>query len=182
MTQISTLEAFDKKTKLLNAIIETPQGSRYKYTFDEEKGVFTVGGVMPAGMSFPFDFGFIPQTLGEDGDPVDVLLLTDAPIFAGCLVPSRLIGVVEAEQTEKGKTFRNDRLIAVADDTLLYKEVKSLRDLNKELLKQITDFFVFYNEIKGNKLKILGRFGADRAKKLVTEGIKKAAEKEKNAK
>lgn len=174
MNEIKTLETFDKKTKLLNVIIETPQGSRNKYKFDTEKGVFTLSGVMPLGMSFPFDFGYIPQTLGEDGDPVDVLLLMDASTFTGCLVPSRLIGVVEALQTERGKTFRNDRLIAVANESLMYKNVKTFKDLNKEIVEQIKGFFIFYNELKGKKLKILGQFGIDKAKKLVAEGIKKA--------
>src|SRR5438876_43986 len=98
----------------LNVVIETPQGSRNKFTFDEELCLFKLGGVLPLGAAFPFDFGFLPDTMGQDGDPLDVLVLMDEPAFPGCLVPARLIGVIEAEQTEKGKTERNDRLIAVA--------------------------------------------------------------------
>ena len=74
--------------------------------------------VLPLGASFPFDFGFIPSTKGEDGDPLDVLVLTEEPAFVGCVLPALLIGVLEAEQTEKGETVRNDRLVAVIQTPL----------------------------------------------------------------
>src|SRR5262249_48838831 len=86
----------------LNAVIDTPKGSRNKYKFDEQHGQWRLSKVLPAGHSFPCDFGFLPSTRGEDGDPVDVLLLADEPTFPGCVVPARLIGVLEAEQTEGG--------------------------------------------------------------------------------
>src|SRR3954464_7536915 len=91
---------FDPETGDLNMIIDTPKGSRNKFKYDEAHGLFKLSGVLPAGASFPFDFGYVPSTRGEDGDPVDVLVLMDEPAFAGCLVPARLIGVIEAEQTE----------------------------------------------------------------------------------
>src|SRR5919199_1807176 len=103
-----------KDDEELNVIIETPKGSRNKFDYDEELGLFKLGGVLPAGASFPFDFGFLPATRGGDGDPLDVLVLMDEPAFAGCLVTVRLLGVIEAEQTEGDATTRNDRLIAVA--------------------------------------------------------------------
>lgn len=172
---ISSLDAFDKKTNDLNVVIETPKGSRNKYTFDEEREIFTLGGILPLGMSFPYDFGFIPNTLGEDGDPLDVLLLMDEPAFLGCLVPARLAGVIEAEQTEEDETVRNDRLIAVACKSLTHDHVESLDDLNDNLIDQIKYFFVSYNEYKGKKFKPLGHFNRDKAEKLVAEGIKKTS-------
>lgn len=168
---ISSLQAFDEKTKELNVVIETPKDSRNKYTFDEEKEIFRLGGVLPLGASFPFDFGFIPQTLGGDGDPLDVLLLMDETTFTGCLVSARLIGVIEAEQTEDGETTRNDRLIAVACKSLLYDSVKTINDLSETLIGQIKHFFISYNQAKGKKFKPLGEFGAIKAKKLIDEGI-----------
>ncbi len=177
---INSLEAFDAETRDLNVIIETPKGCRNKYTFDEKLQIFKLGGILPLGATFPFDFGFIPQTLGEDGDPLDVLLLMDEPAFAGCLVPSRLIGVVEAEQTEDGKTFRNDRLIAVAAKSRTHNDVKNLNDLNKNIIKEINHFFISYNETKGKKFEPIGQFGAEKAKKLVAEGVNKKAAKQKN--
>src|SRR5690348_7042755 len=95
---IAELAPYDEKAKVWRVVIETPKGSHNKYNFDEELGLFVLGGVLPEGMSFPYDFGFLPGTLGEDGDPLDVLLLMDQPAFSGCVVPSRLIGVIEAEQ------------------------------------------------------------------------------------
>jgi inorganic pyrophosphatase len=97
----------------------------------------------------------------------------DEPAFTGCLVPSRLIGVIEAEQTEKGKTMRNDRLIAVAANSHTHTHVRSLNDLNKTLVEQIEQFFVSYNEAKGKKFKPLGRFGSRKAAQLVKDGIKR---------
>src|SRR5689334_3990623 len=98
------LDAFDPKTGNLNVIVETSQGSRNKYKYDPERRLFKVHKLLPAGASFPFDFGFIPSTVGDDGDPLDVLVVMEEPAPAGILVPARLLGVIEAEQTEGGKT------------------------------------------------------------------------------
>lgn len=167
------LTTFDKKSGELNVVIETPKGSRNKYSYDEKLGIFVMKGVLALGHSFPYDFGFIPQTLGGDGDPLDVLILMDEPAFAGCLIPSRLIGVIEAEQTERdGKTERNDRLLAVASNSRDWDDVRSINDLNVNLVDEIEHFFVSYNEAKGKKFEALGRFGAIKAQKIVEEGIK----------
>jgi inorganic pyrophosphatase len=173
---INGLEAIDPTTDELNVVIESPRGCRNKYTFDEERGIFYLSGILPPGFSFPFDFGFIPATLGGDGAPLDVLVLMDEPAFTGCLVPSRLIGVIEAGQTEKGKTMRNDRLIAVAANSHTHTDIRSLNDLNKTLVEQIEHFFVSYNEAKGKKFEPLGRFGSRKAMQLVKDGISKHAE------
>jgi inorganic pyrophosphatase len=166
------LNPFDPESGALNVVIETPKGSRNKYAFDEDSGLFVLKGVLTAGHSFPFDFGFIPQTKGGDGDPLDVLVLMDEPAFAGCVVPSRLIGVIEAEQTERdGKIERNDRLLAVAAASKTHADVKSINDLNATLVEQIEHFFVSYNEAKGKKFNPLGRFAAVKARKIVEEGI-----------
>ena len=163
---------YDDETGELHVVIDTPKDSRNKYKYDEKLGVFKLGGVLPVGAFFPFDFGYIPQTLGGDGDPLDVLVLMDEPAFVGCLIPSRLIGVIEAEQTEDGKTEKNDRLIAVAANSNVHKNIKSINDLNETLVDEIEHFFVSYNEVKGKKFEPLGRFGARKAKSLVEEGIK----------
>lgn len=166
------ISPFDEEKGELNVIIETPKDSRNKYAFDKDLQVFVLKGVLAAGHSFPYDFGFIPQTLGGDGDPLDVLVLMDEAAFPGCLVPSRLIGVIEAEQTEKdGAIERNDRLIAIAADSHTHSHVKSINDLNETLVEQIEHFFISYNEIKGKKFKPLGRFAARKAKSLVEEGM-----------
>lgn len=166
------LNTYDEETNDLNVIIETPKGSRNKFNYDEEHGIFKLGGVLPAGASFPYDFGFVPQTTGGDGDPLDVLVLMDEPAFAGCLVAARLIGVIEAEQTEEDGMTRNDRLIAVAAESRQHKHVRSLKDIADQLITEIEHFFVSYNTIKGKEFKPTGRFGPDRAKRIVEDGVK----------
>jgi inorganic pyrophosphatase len=155
----------------INVVIETPQGSRNKLAWDEKVGLFKLKGVLPAGHSFPYDFGFLPKTKGEDGDPIDVLILMDAPVFPGCLVPSRLIGVIEAEQTERdGKTERNDRLIAVAANSRTHDGVKTVHDLSPKLLDEIEHFFISYNEVKGKRFVPKSRKGPAVAQKLAERG------------
>lgn len=180
---IAQLSPSNRKSKTWTVIIETPRGSRNKYTFDEQRGLFKLGGVLPAGAVFPFDFGFIPSTRGEDGDPLDVLLLMDEPAFPGCLIEARLLGVIEAEQTEEdGETVRNDRLIAVAAEAHTHGEVESLDDLPERVLEEIEHFFISYNEFNGKRFRPLGRFGAERARKLIEEGIKaRSPRKKRNA-
>ena len=168
------LSAFDDQSHALNVIIETPKGSRNKFKYDEELGLFRLSGVLPAGAVFPFDFGFVPSTIGQDGDPLDVLVLMDEPAFAGCLVASRLIGVIEAEQTEEDETSRNDRLIAVAANSHIHRDVHALHDLSDGLLTEIEHFFASYNAVRGKQFKPAGRHDADQAIKLVEEGIKQA--------
>jgi inorganic pyrophosphatase len=176
-TPVAELGAIDGETGALNVIIETPKGSRNKFKYDEKLGLFKLSGVLPAGAVFPFDFGYIPATLGEDGDPLDVLVLMDEPAFAGCLVSARLIGVIEAEQTEDGKTERNDRLIAVATDSHDHHEIESLDQISPNLVQEIEHFFVSYNTIKGKQFAPKGRFGPERAQKLVDAGQVQAKRK-----
>lgn len=135
---------------LINVVIETPRGATHKYTYDPEQDVFKLKKTMPLGSSFPFDFGFIPNTLAEDGDPLDVLVIMEAPAFQGCVVACRLLGVLEANQKERdGTETRNDRLIAVPDCSVMYAEIKKLADLSKSMEDQIAAFFKNYNEQAG---------------------------------
>src|SRR5205814_4515050 len=167
------LDAFHDGEEL-NVVIETPKGSRNKYNYDEGLRLFKLGGVLTSGAVFPFDFGFVPSTLGGDGDPLDVLVLMDEPAFAGCLVPARLIGVLQAEQTERdGKTERNDRLIAVAAKSHNHRDVRSLDQVSDSLLAEIEHFFISYNDMKGKEFKPDGRHGPDRARELVEEGAQR---------
>lgn len=166
------LPPFDRESANLNVVIDTPKGSRNKFAWDGKRMLFELKGVLPAGAIFPYDFGFIPGTRGEDGDALDVLVLMDEPAFSGCLVTSRLLGVIEAEQTEKGKTERNDRLLAVAATSRTHGHLRTLSDLNPKIVDEIEHFFVSYNAAKGRKFKPLGRYGPERAKALVQKGAK----------
>jgi inorganic pyrophosphatase len=163
-------ETFDEKG-LLNVVVETPKGSRNKLGWDEKYEMYTMKGVLPAGMAFPFDFGFLPGTKGQDGDPLDILVLMDAPTYPGTLVPARLIGAIEAEQKEEGKTERNDRLVAVADVSRNHKGIDQIDQLSPNLLHEIEHFFTSYNVAKGKEFRILGRVGPERARKLIDEAL-----------
>jgi inorganic pyrophosphatase len=137
---------------LVNVIIETPRDSQNKFDFDPELKLFRLKKTLPMGAIFPFDFGFVPNTIAEDGDPVDVLVIMDQHAFPGCLVTCRLIGVLEAEQTEKDKKKeRNDRLVAVADCSVLYAGITNVKELNKKMVGEIENFFIDYNKHEGKK-------------------------------
>jgi inorganic pyrophosphatase len=126
---------------------------------------------LPLGASFPYDFGFVPSTLGGDGDPLDVLLLMEEPAFVGCLVPTRLIGVIEAEQRERdGRAERNDRLIGVARKSRLYEDVESLKELSETIVDEIEHFFVSYNDARGKVFTPQDRSGPKRARALLRAG------------
>jgi len=166
------LPAFEKK--LVRAVIETPKGSRNKYDYNPDLGCFEFGKALPEGMNFPFDFGFVPSTLGDDGDAVDILVLMDAPAQMGVVVKARLLGGIKAEQKEKGGDWlRNDRLIAVAEKSRLYAKPKVIADLREGLVQEIADFFVHYNELDGKEFRTLGVCGGRGARTLIERGMKK---------
>jgi inorganic pyrophosphatase len=153
----------------INAIIETPAGSRNKYAYDADYGCFRLRKVLPEGTAFPLHFGFIPQTEADDGDPVDVLVLMDQKTFPGCLVECRVIGVIEGIQKEKGqKPERNDRIIAVPCDQ---KSIKTISDLGREWLDDLIHFFQYYNKREGKTFESAGTKNADRALKLIKKQL-----------
>lgn len=164
----------DSKKRTCRAIIETPKDRRNKFSYDPDTNLFELRGLLPEGMTFPFDFGFIPSTLAEDGDPVDVMVLMDAPAHVGCVLEVRLIGVIAAEQSEKGKTETNDRLVAVAVHTYQHENINTIDDVNKTLLDQVEEFFISYNRQRGKKFRVTGIGGPKRALKVLKAGIKAA--------
>src|ERR1700723_1670518 len=159
----TALKPLNKSNGLLQVIIETPAGSRNKFAFDPNQKIFTLKKVLPAGMTFPYDFGFLPRTLAEDGDPIDVLLLMDEPAFPGCLIPSRLIGVIRGEQVDGKKRIRNDRRVAVAEANHMYANIKKLEDLPRQFVRELESFFVNYHQLEGKQYKLLGCKDADEA-------------------
>lgn len=161
------LKPVHKADGILQVIVETPKGSRNKFAFDPDQKVFTLRKILPAGMNFPYDFGFLPQTIAPDGDPLDVLLLMDEPAYPGVVVHSRLIGVIEGEQRDGKKTNRNDRLLAVAQASHRYQGVKSHKDLPERLMKELEEFFVNYHRMEGKEYKLLGCKGTGEAARLI---------------
>lgn len=156
------------KAKAIDIVIETPKRCRNKYAYDEKSKAFRLKKILPAGAVFPFDFGFIPDTKGEDGDPLDVLVIMDEPMYPGCIVECRIVGALKAKQTEKNKKIEeNDRLIAVSVVSNDFSEVNELKDLNKNLLDEIQHFFISYNEQEGKKFEPQGWADSKEALKLI---------------
>jgi inorganic pyrophosphatase len=155
----------------IQVIIETPKGSRNKYAFDDDQRVFALTKVLPAGMTFPYDFGFIPSTKAEDGDPTDVLVLMDEPAFSGCLLTCRVIGVIEGQQGKKKNGERNDRIIAIEEANHSYAHVRHVKELGKKFVKELEEFFVNYHDLQGEKYRILEVKGPGEARRRIADGI-----------
>lgn len=154
--------------KPVTVIIESPKGAGHKYDYEPELNRFKLKKILPAGLVFPFDFGFIPKTKGEDGDPLDVMVISEIKTFPGCCMDCRIIGVIKAKQTERdGKTMRNDRFLAVPEVSQFFKDVQEIEDLQQDVINQLENFFKNYNEQAGKKLEILGRESAGTAYKMI---------------
>lgn len=158
--------AFTPDSRHINVIIESPRSSANKYTYDKEVELFRLSKILPQGMVFPFHFGFIPGTVGEDGDPLDVLVLMDEPSYPGCLIECRVLGIIEARQTERnGETMRNDRVISVAIASERYAGT-TLQNL-KPQMEDIKKFFINYNAMAGKTFLPFKNSGPDTAIRLI---------------
>ena len=167
-SKLKPLDSDDKS--MLRVVVETPKGSRNKFAFDPKEHIFELKKVLPAGMAFPYDFGFVPSTEADDGDPIDVLVLMDEPAFPGCVLTCRPIGVIEGEQGEKGSTERNDRIIAIEQDAHSWADIRTIDDLGKEFCRELEEFFVNYHKLSGEQYRVLDVKGRNRAIKLVKSG------------
>jgi inorganic pyrophosphatase len=168
------LKPFEDDADLVTVIVETPKGSRNKYAFDPEERIFALKKVLPAGMAFPYDFGFVPSTKGGDGDPLDVLVLMDEPAFPGCKLTCRIIGVIEGEQGDKKDSERNDRVVAVEEGNHSYAHVKRIDDLGKQFERELEEFFVNYHRLSGKDYRILALKGPAAGRHCVKQTRKNA--------
>jgi inorganic pyrophosphatase len=171
--EINLIRPFNERKKCWNVIIETPKGSNVKYALDPETGFLTVKRALPEGMVFPYNFGMIPGTVAEDGDPIDVLVFNEEPLVAGCMLHVKPVGVIEAEQKEEKKTVRNDRLIGQAIPKEAPTELEDI-ELTKHMVSQIEFFFKAYNKAYGKRFKVLGVGTAKKAVELVRRAAKEA--------
>ncbi|MGZ3871500.1 MAG: inorganic diphosphatase [Mucilaginibacter sp.] len=154
--------------KNITAMVECPKGFNQKFDYDPVEKQFRLSKILPAGLVFPFDFGMIPGTRGEDGDPLDIIVISESGTFPGCLIECRLIGALQAEQTERnGETVRNDRLIGIPVVSQQFAEVNTLRQLPDAILNQVEAFFKNYNEQAGKVFKVTARLGAAEAAQLL---------------
>ena len=171
MVDLLTLpHQLDTKARTVRAVIETPAGNRTKFDYDPESGLFALHDVLPAGMAFPLAFGFVPGTLGGDGDPLDVIVLADEHLPVGCLATVKLMGVIEACQTERdGSINRNDRLIGRIAVSRFYGDVDDLDCLGDAMVGELTRFFETYNALKGKKFEVQTISDPARACTLIEE-------------
>ena len=166
----TTIEPFNAEG-LLQVVIETPRNSRNKYAFDPDRRVLVLKKILPLGMVFPYDFGCVPSTRAGDDDPIDVLLLMDEPAVPGCVVSSRLIGVIMGEnQRPDGTRYRNDRLLAVAELSQQFRAVHHIDDLPRTTLDHMAEFFTTYPRLLGGKpYHVLRIDGPEKARTLLDE-------------
>jgi inorganic pyrophosphatase len=170
----------DAKAATCRAVIETPKGRRSKFDYDRKSKLFRFKTLLPDGMSFPLDFGFVPSTLCDDGDPLDIMVLVDEPTCVGALLDVRLLGVIEAKETEDGRTERNDRLIAVTSVSNLYADIRTADDLPGSFLDNLTQFWINKDRLEGKAFTVLGVRGPDIAVERIRQSAKaakKASEK-----
>jgi inorganic pyrophosphatase len=153
----------DEAAKTCRVVIETPKGSRCKYSWDPSIEALELSGLLPVGMSFPLDFGMVPRTIAEDYDPLDILVIGDEPAVAGCVVTVRLLGIIKAEQTEKGRTYRNDRLLARKALSISYAHANHIDDLGPAFVDHLGRWFEQFNALKGKGSRVIGIGGPDAA-------------------
>lgn len=159
------------KPGIVNVLIEIPGGSKNKYEFDKEMGAFALDRVLYASVQYPFDYGFIPNTLADDGDPLDGMVIMDEPTFPGCVIAARPIGMLE--MIDGGD--RDEKLLCVPDKDPRYANVKSLDDIASHRLEEIAEFFRTYKNLEKKVTEIQGWKGADAVTPLLEECIKAAS-------
>jgi inorganic pyrophosphatase len=156
----------------VDVVIETPKGSAQKYDYVPNTPFFKLSKILPSGMVFPYDFGFIPKTKGEDGDPLDVIVISEFNSFPGIIIKCRIIGGIKAEQSEDKKSkkmIRNDRFLAIPKCSSIFQDVEKMDDLPKQIIDELEEFFVDYNKLEGKRFKALGKIGIKEVERLISE-------------
>jgi inorganic pyrophosphatase len=156
----------------MKVIIECPKGSQAKYKYNEEKKDFEIDKILPLGMVFPYDFGFIPDTVGEDKDPLDAMVFSEFPLQTGSTIECRLIGGLTARQQEpkEKKPIRNDRFFFVPVNSVNFQHVEKIADFGKTHNQQLQDFFVNYNRAEGKLFEPEKYVEPEKALKLIKNG------------
>ncbi len=167
------LELGEKAPEQFNVIVEIPRGSKNKYEIDKKTGLIKLDRAMKSAQDYPFDYGFAPQTYWEDGDALDVVILTTYPLSTGILVQVRPVAVMRMIDGGEG----DDKILAVPVDDPRWDEVQDLADVNKHTVKEIQHFFETYKTIENKKVEISGFEGKEAAKKAVLKSVKLYQEK-----
>jgi inorganic pyrophosphatase len=159
------------KKNNIHVVIETSKGSTIKYGYDSKVDTMEVRHILTNGSAFPFNFGFIPHTVADDGDPLDVIVLNDVSLPMGVLITCRVIGAFLAKQEKEGTLVRNDRIVAIPVADKTSDHITSLKDLNETQLKKIEDFFVSYNKARNIKFIPGARLEPSKTFELITKHV-----------
>jgi len=168
--RVDNIPVFDGKN--INVIIETPIGSCFKYGYDPVMDVIKVKHQLPKGYFFAFNFGFIPNTLAEDGDPLDVIVYSDEPCVSGTLIECRVVGALIVKQKKDGRTVHNDRIIAVPAGLKIYDSIKNVGDVGKRVLSEYENFFVAYENYRGVSFKAVRWISSARAVTAIKKSVR----------
>lgn len=152
----------------VNAIIEIPKGSRAKYEIDKESGLIKLDRVIYASMYYPLNYGFIPQTLGEDHDPLDIVVLTQVTVVPGCLIPCKIIGVMQ--MIDQGEA--DDKIIAVAEQDPSVSHIQDVKDLPQHLRAELKHFFESYKQLENKKVIVDEFLSKEKAEAILQASIK----------
>lgn len=169
MTDYTKLPIGSSAPDRVNAVVEIPQGSVHKYEYDKKLHVFRLDRTLHSPVHYPGDYGFVPSTLGHDGDPLDILILVDAPSFTGCLIEVRPVGLLR--MVDQGQ--HDQKILAVVENDPVYRQVKDCSDVFPHLLREIEHFFSIYKSLEGKKTEISGWAGVDATRKVIVEGQKR---------
>ncbi len=161
------LEPGPNPPDVVYAVIEIPRGSRNKYEYVEEEGYFKLDRVLYSPFHYPLDYGFIPRTLYDDGDPLDILVIMQDPTFPGCVIEARPIGLMR--MLDKGE--QDDKVLAVPTEDPRFRDVKDLDDVPKHLLDEIAHMFSEYKTLEGKETEVQGWEGADAAKEAIVHAM-----------
>jgi inorganic pyrophosphatase len=151
----------------LNVVIEIPRGSRNKYELDKTTGLFRFDRLLYSAVYYPGDYGFIPRTLADDDDPLDVLVMVTVPTFPGCLIVVRPIGVFEMSDEKGG----DEKILAVPVRDPLYDEYQRLADAPRHFLREVEHFFAIYKELEGVRTTIIGWRDRDVACSIISTAV-----------
>ncbi len=158
----------DEAPEKINVIIENPKGSKNKYEIDKKTGIIKLDRAMKTSQDFPFDYGFVPQTLWEDNDPLDVIVISTYPLSPGILLEARPVGVMRMIDCGEG----DDKIISVPESDPRWDNIKDIKDINTHMLKEFKHFFETYKTIEDKKVVINGFQGRKAALKSVEKGIR----------
>ncbi|CAG0942827.1 inorganic pyrophosphatase [Anaerolineae bacterium] len=152
---------------VVNVVVEIPKGSRNKLKYDLATGVIQLDRVLPSPLRYPGDYGLIPQTLFDDGGPLDILVMVTEPTFSGCVIQAQPIGVFQMTDQDKA----DDKILAVPVSDPAFNECRDIADIPAHLLKEIAHFFEVYKDMEGGRVKTAGWDNSARAKARIAKAV-----------